>query len=193
MPKYTDEDGNEVEIKETIEELQEKAEELTKEKEKLEKTIKGESNKEYNFKQLLEKKKLGEEKLTKSEALVLELNEKINDINKNNATNLKEKAVNRLVGSDEELKTKVMESYKTIKVKANTESEVAEKMGQAYTLATGQSPKINPINTVSGDLGGNSPESGVKSKMSEETKNFGSKNFQLTEDDYKTAEEAETK
>lgn len=191
---YYDEEGEEVKfpgdpefIKQQLESSKtatEKLKELEESQEKLTKELQGYKDKDYNFKALREKAESKEEKLTTTEKLMLEQQEKIDALNSRISGNWSESALSEVAGSDEETRKKVQEAYDSLNIKAETEAEIREKYNKAYLLATGDSPKNN-INSVARDLGGLPPIGEQKvSKLTPELKQAG-KNLGITDEDIK--------
>ena len=172
MPNYFDADGNEFELNvepdklvETFASLEEKntaiaakEEELKVAQEKLEKL----ENKDLNFKKLRDMSEAEKEKFTANElehkSEVEKLQEEISGFKSSYHTNMFDKQIKALVGTDEKLKLKVEEEYKTIQMPSDTEIQVSEKLKRAYIMATGNSPSIDPYTATAGSLGGLPPK-----------------------------------
>jgi DNA repair ATPase RecN len=196
MPNYFDADGNEFELAvepdklvETFAGLEEKdkalaenAEALKKAEEELQKL----QNKDLNFKKLRDMSDAEKEKFTAAElehkAEIEKLQEQISGFKDSYHTNMFDKQIKTLVGTDEKLKLKVEEEYKNIQMPGDTEAQVSEKLKRAYIMATGNSPSVDPYASTAGSLGGLPPKVTSKPEMSDDLKALG-KNFGLTDED----------
>lgn len=162
MPKYFDEDGNEVEITSSLEELQADAAakaaaeaELAKAKELLAKK----EDKEMNWKRLNTMTEEEMKKLSTKEVEIMkrqeELEERQRTMDQRQRDTYKANALARFGVYDEETRTKVLANYDRIKDEDATEEQIAAKMRDAITIATGTSPssRINPMFAGNAPLG----------------------------------------
>lgn len=88
--------------------------------------------------------------------------------------------VENLSGDDKDLKDKLLFHYNRLAGDVNSEKEAAEKLKDAYLLATGkQAP--NPLNVARGGGGGNPPRSNepASQELSELASNFGLKKEEI--------------
>lgn len=190
---YYNEEGDEVKfpgdpesIKKQLEENKEttsKLKELQESQEKLTKELKGYKDKDYNFNKLREKAESKDEKLTATEKLMLEQQEKIEALNTKISSSWTEKALAKIAGKDEETRKKVQEAYDSLNITAETEAEVKEKYAKAALLANVTLPNSN-LNSVTHDLGGFPPTAPKVGKLTPELKQLG-KNLGVTEEDIK--------
>lgn len=106
-----------------------------------------------------------------------DVNKKIDDMQKGAAENTKEKFLKRLAGDDKELKEKIELEFDNYRPDANSESEIEERMGKAYKLATGDDPKPGALDVVPGsgsDKGdGATPNPNETKEPTENAKNIG--------------------
>jgi len=158
-----DEDGNPIELgfePEQVKELQEKAkkaEELEKiVKEKEEELSKYES-KDFNFSKLRKATKEKQEEMlkefsTKEQTLIKEIADLRDSQEKYQQKNLEayeEQVINAMVGGDEEMRNKLKEQAKEFVGTPMTEEEIFRRYKNAFTLVSGNQPKVNPINRFS--------------------------------------------
>jgi len=184
---YFNEDGEEVKFPGTPESIKKLLDESNTEILAKEKELKGLRDKDFNFKRV---KNMSVEEKAKFDEKELVLKQQIEDLQdgqdktKNQLVeNWKDKAIRSMVGSDEELKKKIIESYETLNIEANTEFEIGDKVVKAF-LSTGLAPVgvSNPLTTASHGVSASpDTEKGIESKASKE---FGNK-FGLTADDKK--------
>lgn len=162
MPKYIDEDGNEVEIEGSLADLQAAAaakaaaeSELAKAKEQLAKK----DDKEMNWKRLNSMTEDEMKKLSTKEVELMKRQEEIEErqrtLDQRQRDTYKSNALARFGVYDEEVRTKVLANYDRIKDEDATEEQIAAKMRDAITIATGTSPssRMNPMFAGNAPLG----------------------------------------
>jgi len=176
MPKFIDEEGNEVEAV-PIEEVNEKVEQAKTElqaqhdteKAALEAKLKettaqldGISDKNVNFKALREAKEAADARLKQfEEGLDKKVEEKTAPIFQQLNEEKLDKEIDGLVGSNEELKKKVKFYYNSFTGKPATPEEFKERVKNAHLLATGgQSP--SPFSGGATLSSGGLPGAGMK-------------------------------
>lgn len=184
MPKtITDTDGNEEEVF-TAQELEEQKKTIIDEKTKLEAELTGLKDKELNFAELRDSKKVAEGKKTKEEIekevrgkLQGEIDEKIGVAKKEVLDAVMHDhysdQLKKLAGEDKELLDKVEFQYKRLSDPSTTKDEVSKKLGDAFVLATGGGK--DPMNAAAFSSGGvgklNIKKSGER--LDAEAKQFG--------------------
>lgn len=161
---YYDEDGNIVEGILTPEEaqvLKEERESTTKALDEAKERLSKLETKDFNFRKL---ESMTQEEIAKLSTREIEVQKQIEEIAKQQQDFsqkqidfTKKKALSLVAGHDEELQAKVLTNYDRIKDEATTEEEIARKMFEAYTLATGSSPSVNPIAQAMTFTGGTPP------------------------------------
>lgn len=159
--KYYDEEGNEVEAtsKEELDKIlaeerekvsKETEEKYAKDQEELEKL----RAKDYNFKRLRDLTKDEKERLSAQELAVMqkqeELEERVKNFEQKTVEGHKEEILASLVGSDKDLREKVLFHYDRIRDEAKNRQEVVAKLNDAFKLAKGIEDRPNPINAVAG-------------------------------------------
>lgn len=160
MPKYIDEDGNEIEVATSLQELQAAAEakavleqELSSTKEQLAKS----ANKDMNWKRLNNMTEEETKKLSIREMELIKRQEELEDQQKSwQQQQMDSHKTNALAAfgiHDDEVRQKVLANYERIKDEAVTPEQIQSKMRDAVTIATGAAPsvRINPV------FAGNSP------------------------------------
>ena len=187
MPtKVYDDDGNEFEMptKEEKEVLDKEREEAKTQLEEANKELKGLRDKKFNFKKLRD---MSEEEKGKFDEKELALKQQIEEMqegqesNKNKLEdNWKDKAIRSMVGSDEEMKKKILENYDALNIDAGTEYEIGDKMTKAYQLAYPGQTSPSPFNTP--NYGKTEAPEGGKANQSKASKAFGDKLGVSTED-----------
>lgn len=175
MPKYIDEEGNEVETTISLADLQAAAEAKTKIEEELnhaKEQLAKQENKDMNWKRLNNMAEEEVKKLSSREMELIKRQEALEDRQKTwqeqQLMSHKNNALSRFGVYDDEVKAKVLANYDRIKDDATTEEQVLSKMRDAVTIATGSSPNVrmNPLFAGSASLGmapsarGSSPVSG---------------------------------
>ena len=192
---YYDKDGNEVSMPGTPEEIIQKFTEydtLKTQNQEIGEKLKGLENKDFNWKKLKDMNDEEKAKLSATEMKLKESQEKVeeqqNSFQKTLEDNWKDKSLYRLVGSDPDLKVKVMKAYDSLNMEVKGEMEIAEKMSKAYLLATGSQPRIDPISATFGDMGGLPPikPPSTGGEITSEVKELGSK-MGLKDEDFKKA------
>jgi len=192
MPKYIDEDGNEIEVATSLQELQAAAEakavleqELSSTKEQLAKS----ANKDMNWKRLNNMTEAETQKLTIREMELIKRQEELEDQQKSwQQQQMDSHKTNALASfgiHDDEVRQKVLANYERIKDEAVTPEQIQSKMRDAVTIATGAAPsvRINPV------FAGNSPmgmphQAQRSSQVSGDFKDLASK-FGLSDSDIK--------
>jgi predicted RNase H-like nuclease (RuvC/YqgF family) len=200
MPKYYDEDGNEIELEQPIDEIKTKLESfeeeknnLIKEKEELANKIKGFEDKDFNFSALREKAEKKEEELTQTEKLLLEKDTQINKLVDSIHSGWKDKIMESFVGSDKELKEGIEKTMETINIEANTEAEMRDKIRQAYILHTGTVPEATGnINSSFSNSSAPGEQGLIKKEIPDDLKKFGKDFAGLTDEDFNEYEGKKT-
>lgn len=162
MPKYFDEDGNEIQVEASIEDLKAAAAakaaaeaELAKAKELLAKK----DDKEMNWKRLNTMTEEEMKKLSTKEVELMKRQEEIEErqrtMDQRQRDTYKANALARFGVYDEETRTKVLANYDRIKDEDATEEQIVSKMRDAITIATGTSPsmRVNPMFVATAPLG----------------------------------------
>lgn len=92
--------------------------------------------------------------------------------------------LNDLSGGDKDLKEKIEKEYSALNDPATNKEEITSKLNRAYTLATGQNPNENALNTTVLSSGGvTKPQFKEQDALPEEAKELGRK-FGLKEEDF---------
>jgi chromosome segregation ATPase len=194
-PVYFDEDGNEVELDKSIDEIQKSYQEQTQQFEEFKKTKEEEvkvineklsklENKEFNFKALRD---MTEEEKGKLSAMELQLkqqqekhDEEIKNIKQTFIGNAKEEVLNKLAGQNEEVRKKVLEAYDSLNLKDESKADIEARMKAAYKLAVGSDIGTN----LSYSSEGVAPIPNKVSDVKPEVKELG-KNLGLSDEDFK--------
>lgn len=167
MPKYTDEEGNEVEfdltpeeiaaLKTQKEELQIKAAELETLKEKADKQeeeLKGLRSKDFNFKRYREseeseKKKMLEEFSEKERAAIQAAESaatEASDLRNTLLGGWKESILSELAGDDKDLRDQIEAASKNFVGTPKTQQEIEQLYVNAMTIVKGSKPEVKLLN-----------------------------------------------
>ncbi len=162
MPKYIDEEGNEIEIDVTIDELKAAAEEKARMEVELNQTkdqLAKSANKDMNWRRL---NTIADEELKKLSSKEIELMKRQEDLEDQHKTWQKQQldshkanALSRFGVDDDEARAKVLANYERIKDDATTEDQIMAKMRDAVTITTGNSPtsRMNPMFSGNAPMG----------------------------------------
>lgn len=162
MPKYYDEEGNEVEFDPSeVEKLKQETEEVRKQREELEASLKEREeeleklrNKDMNFKRLRDATKEEKEEMMKefSEkerqiyAEVEDLRSEVGAFRTKRQESDREEILSAMAGNDEDLRTKLIAMEKEFVGSPQTKEEQYERFRRAYVLIKEEQPKVSPLN-----------------------------------------------
>jgi len=182
MPKYTDEDGNEIVLEVPIEELKaakEIAAKTAQELEEAKKRLAGAENKQMNWQKLSTRTEAEIKALSARELELLQRAEALEEQQKsffeNQRESFKSAALNRLGVVGDEDRKKALAQYERLKDEAQTEDQIFNKMRDAVALEPSlhSSPRVNPL--FSGGYMGQAPAPQKPTAFSDDLKDLASK------------------
>lgn len=103
-------------------------------------------------------------RLEASEAKAQALETKFNDENVSRIKTIKQKALERFHGNDDELKAKLEKNYDLINLEGNDEETILERARLANAMEAGKTGRVNPLNS---SYSGGAPRTQEKSKTEE--------------------------